>query len=586
VTHGSRGNCVALQATYVFIFSIFVLASAQSNVLIAKDIARVLLLPYGDAKQIGIAKKSERYKVLNKENDWYQIEYKGSIGWLFKDNVRPVLFDKITTPAPPVQAPARQQQPAVVQPVPQPQHQQAEPLIPDFEEEKFEQVLEQPQKKAPHKPKKTQNFTVEMPPAAIVPIAGSNELPTYHVDTTATQTPPTQKTVAPPPVAPAATAQKTTPTSPQPQQALAEQPDTDDSNLLHYFEITKSSVKVLAFVSPESPILGMAKKNECFALLHAGDSWCKIQFGNNPGWVERRAGRFVKAPTSTKNLSGIFIFSAVAAGVLLLIIVVITVAVLLLRTKAAGKVSVKKDLLIIAVSEKEIQYSLTDSTTSMSKCFFEIGFNISYAKDFNYARNFLAHNSPDVIVVDWQMGSKVFSSLESVLSERTSTSKILVIFYNVPDASLAEKNSTLPDTHYLGLIFSDRDIFKLVTPIINTKLETKSIRASVESSALGGEISHSSLIEVMQFIEIGRKTGCLYTSIDKPFGLIYFEQGRLTYSATQNLQGRDAVFEILNLKKGHFHFVLDKTFQTKNVEMSTLEILMEWTKTVDEAHRN
>jgi hypothetical protein len=90
----------------------------------------------------------------------------------------------------------------------------------------------------------------------------------------------------------------------------------------------------------------------------------------------------------------------------------------------------------------------------------------------------------------------------------------------------------------------------------------------------------------MQFIEIGRKTGCLYTVIDKPFGLIYFEQGRLTYAATQTRQGRDAVFEMLNLKKGHFHFVLDKTSQTKNVDLSTLEILMEWTKTVDEAHRS
>jgi hypothetical protein len=73
--------------------------------------------------------------------------------------------------------------------------------------------------------------------------------------------------------------------------------------------------------------------------------------------------------------------------------------------------------------------------------------------------------------------------------------------------------------------------------------------------------------------------------IEKPFGLIYFEQGRLTYAASQAKQGRDAVFEILGLTTGHFHFILDKVSQTKNVNLSTLEILMDWTKTVDEAHR-
>jgi hypothetical protein len=617
-------NCFALRAAAVLFLLTIGIAGAQNAVTVTKDIARMLLLPYGDAKLVGIAKKGERYKVITKKNEWYQVEFKGGIGWIYQANVsgsligEPVPSQAAPPPSAPTSSPAQVQQSPQTskpqQPLPQPvtqQPQQAQlppakqpaaqivqqkpAYTPPPEpvkasavqraEEKQQAAAEQAQKKAQHKQKKLQNFTVDLPPASVTPIAGSRELPTYSPDTAAAPAVSQQAaakplTVQPPPIKQPAKTETAPPIAQEkPAPAAAEQGQK-------YFEVTESSVKILAFVSPESPILGMAYKNECYPLLYAGASWCKIQFGSNPGWIELRCGKIVDSPSVAKSISRIVIFSAVGGAGLLLVVVLIIVLVTSLRGKAARKVSVKKDLLIIAQSEKKIQYSLTDSMITMSKCFSEIGFHITYASDFGHAKNLIAHYLPDVIVADWQLESDALSSLESFLSGRTSTSNILVIFYNVPDSQALPAHKDLPNVHFLGILFSDRDIFKLVTPLIITETETKAIRRSVETSALGGEIGHGSLIEVMQFIEIGRKTGCLYIVIDKPFGLIYFEQGRLIYAGTQTQQGRDAVFEMLNLKKGHFHFVLDKTTQTKNVDLSTLEILMEWTKTVDEAHRS
>jgi hypothetical protein len=625
-------NCSALRAAAVFLLLTVPIAGAQNAVVVTKDIARVLLLPYGDAKLVGIAKKGERYKVVSKKNEWYQVEFNGSIGWIFQANVsgaqlgEPVASQAAppsstpSSPAAQVQQPPQtpkpqqpvaqaQQASATSKPQPAPQQtQQAqlpsvkqppvqqkpaytpppEPVkapVVQRAEEKQQAAAELAQKKAQHKQKKPQNFTVDLPPAPVTPIAGSRELPTYSPETTAVRAAPGQPAEKPravqiPPVKEAAKTETVLPSA-QEQPAPAEAGQGQK-----YFEVTESTAKILTFVSPESPILGMAHQNECYPLLYAGASWCKIQFGSNPGWIELRCGKIVDTPSVAKSVSRIVIFSAVGGAGLLLVVVLIIVLVTSLRGKAARKVAVKKDLLIIAQSEKKIQYSLTDTMITMSKCFSEIGFHITYASDFRHAKNLIAHYLPDVIVADWQLESNALSSLESFLSDRTSTSNILVIFYNVPDSQPLPPHKELPNVHFLGFVFSDRDIFKLVTPLIITETETKAIRRSVETSALGGEIGHGSLIEVMQFIEIGRKTGCLYIVIDKPFGLIYFEQGRLIYAGTQTQQGRDAVFEMLNLKKGHFHFVLDKTTQTKNIDLSTLEILMEWTKTVDEAHRS
>jgi hypothetical protein len=281
------------------------------------------------------------------------------------------------------------------------------------------------------------------------------------------------------------------------------------------------------------------------------------------------------------------VFALLGGVAALLFLLGLVVVVVSLRTKSARRVIVKKDLLIVAKSEKQIQYSLTDSLTTLSKCFSEIGFQVQTAPTLERASGMLVHFVPDVVVIDWQANENPLSFLSSSLGNKKTASDILVLYYNVPEAESAKKRAAMENVHFLGLSFSDRDVFRLVTPvIISSAGRRRSIRTSVETSALGGEIGQGSLIEVMQFIEIGRKTGCLYIVMEKPFGLIYFEQGRLIYAATPTRQGREAVFELLNLKQGHFNFVLDKTSSTKNVDLSTLEILMEWTKTVDEAHRH
>jgi hypothetical protein len=108
-----------------------------------------------------------------------------------------------------------------------------------------------------------------------------------------------------------------------------------------------------------------------------------------------------------------------------------------------------------------------------------------------------------------------------------------------------------------------------------------------EDSALEGDIAESNLPEILQFIEIGKKTGCLQLEDGGPLGIIYFKGGRIIHAAAiDNHAGRDAVNFILGLQQGSFRFLLDKHPKVRDLDLSTIEVLMEWTKTSDEAHRN
>jgi len=587
----------------VVLFCFFAFEIHATNVVVVKDLAKVLLLPYGDAKMLGLVKKGESFKVVTKKNDWFNIEYKNSIGWIFQDNVRTDVQAVVLAPLPSPASPT--------QPLPQtqsskpPQSTVEQPKnSTDITAEKIEsRLLKKPNFSQSVKPKKSQSFSVDLPlPHTIQEKLSSNKNETQKGKQGSLQVQSGNsgeiRQITDAPVRQNIEAKSLD----QGKSNLNSQysgsqtikdsfssllkPENTGDEVKKFFEVDDTIINVYSEDKSTSPILGFAKKGECFVLMKSENDWCQIRFGNAEAWIEASSGKALDNPSFANNLPRVFTIIGLAIGLIVVIILFFVLATVLKRSKSSRRISIKKDLLLIAHTEKEIQYSLTNDTTSLSKCFSEIGFKVNFASDMDHAKNLLMHYLPDVIVIDWQLGNHILQSVESVLANRTSTTNILVVFYNVPDASTTSKSTVIPNVAYLGISFSDRDVFKLVTPLIITESETKSIRKSVESSALGGDIGAGSLIEVMQFIEIGGKTGCLFIiEEEKPYGLIYFEQGRLTYAASQGKQGRDAVFEILGLKIGKFHFVKDKTTSTKNISVSTLEILMEWTKAVDEAHR-
>ena len=534
----------------LLVLYLFVLASAEKQVEIGNFYVKVYLAPSTSSKFIGLAQKGEVYSILGTRDSWYRIKFKNAVGWIQESQVKPYDPDAaVTTSA----------EPNTDSSAPDTLISQARP-----------DSLAQPQ-------------------------------PQLDTNTTQAATSPSvpKQTYAPLPQRQAAN-QPSSPQPPQPPQPKRESRLKNwftQQNFLHnptadhhleeidikYFQVTFGPARVLLYLSPDAPIVGMARKGDLLQLVGEGDSWCKVVYGDTIGWIERRNGKVVDAPRSFLTDEVIMVAIGVGGLGVIFLIVVIIIVISRKRRNTLKSVSVKKNVLFIAKTGKTIQYTLTDNSTTIEKCFSEIGFNIAIARDLSSLRNSLAQTQPDVVMVDWKFDRNIFASVERIFAPMPGSDKILFIVYNVPDPSIMKPSRILKKMTYLGLTFSDRDIFKLVTPLISAEAN-KNIQKSVQSSALEGELSNQNLMEVLQFIEIGSKTGCLLIETERPFGLVYFFNGRIIYAATaQGITGRDAVFTILTLKDGKFRFILNKKPKTSNVNLSTLEVLMEWTKAVDEA---
>jgi len=366
---------------------------------------------------------------------------------------------------------------------------------------------------------------------------------------------------------------------------IVQQPPPAALPTAKYARITGGMVRVLERIDPASPVLGLARKDSYFPLIAVYESWCKIDFKGKPGWVERRNVQLTDEISSPFFKQLVVAMSVMTAAALILIgIIIVRNRFDRLRGEWIESVHIQKNVLIVAGVDKQIRRYLSDTVISLEKCFSEIGFQIHRARDVSAPIKMLMHLLPDIMVVDWSLDPGIHGVIARLLSSQATAGNIFTIFYNVPDAAEAQRRSSISNAQYLGHTFTDRELFSLITPLLITGEQPKSLRTSVESSALEGAIAGGSLLEVFQFVEIGRKSGCLLIEDKRPVGMVFFNQGIIVYAATRRSTGRQAIFDILGQNAGRFRFILDKEAKAVNCNIPTLAVLMEWSKEIDEAH--
>ncbi|HEX3020094.1 MAG TPA: DUF4388 domain-containing protein [Chitinispirillaceae bacterium] len=541
-------------ARYILV-AVSLLFAQEQQVVIGDFFAKVYLAPTTSSRFIGLAQKGESYTVIETRDSWLRIRFKNAVGWIQQSQIQ----------KPGTQAASNQ-------------NDAAEPS---------------------NRLSDTQNVNT-----VAATNADSPKLESYDLVSSAEQKPAnensTPKSSSSQSNKPSTITEKTE--SEKPQQKRVSKPKNwfNQQNFLStlssnqkvedldvkYFQVTFGPARILSFLNPNAPILGMAKKGEVFPLIGEGDSWCKVVYTDTVGWIERRNGKLIDAPKSLFASDLLFFSIALFMVGLLLVILLATLSIIRKKrnNKSIADSTLQKNVLIIAKTNKSIQYTLTDTTTTLERCFAEIGFNISVAKDAASIRSVLENKAIDILLVDWKFERNIVSSLERLFSTIPNANHILCIVYNTSDPTAMHPGKVLPNMVFLGQSFSDRDIFKLVTPLIISE-NSKKVQKSSQTSALQGNIADGNLLEVLQFIEIGKKTGCLLIETDCPFGLIYFLNGRIIFAATaQEITGKDAIFKVLNLTEGNFRFILNRKPKSSNVNLSTLEILMEWTKAIDEAN--
>jgi hypothetical protein len=251
-----------------------------------------------------------------------------------------------------------------------------------------------------------------------------------------------------------------------------------------------------------------------------------------------------------------------------------------LRKRSRTTPSNKTCVLITKSTNIASHFLSNDQNQTLDSFLGSLGFNVAGAKNMKAVRKLLSRSLPDVICVDWDFRP----TIHSYIYKRFASTRTIIVFFNIVDFDKVQRDAHLTNVYYIGKMLLLDELRQIVAPtravqparapVDNT---TKIVRNNLE-----GDIFEDSLLDFLQLVDIGKRTGCLIVEQDAPLGTIYFENGRIVYAGTLEHQGADAIFTILGMKSGRFKFLINSSSSIRNVDLGIMETIMDWAQMQDE----
>ena len=235
----------------------------------------------------------------------------------------------------------------------------------------------------------------------------------------------------------------------------------------------------------------------------------------------------------------------------------------------------KKNLLLVDADSK----SLRMLEVSLRKS----GFSVTTAVSAADARDKVKHSQPDLIITDTKLpGEENGFELVANLKANAETSGIPIVFLS-SENTLEQKVTGLElgVEDYLTKPIYIREVLTRVRVLLEKK-EKERLERRERSATFAGSLGEMGLVDLMQTVEIGRKTGRLHIETRNQKGTIAFREGKVCNARTARLSGERAFYRMLVWAEGVFSMDFGPHDEPDVIELSTQGLLMEGMRRVDE----
>ena len=106
------------------------------------------------------------------------------------------------------------------------------------------------------------------------------------------------------------------------------------------------------------------------------------------------------------------------------------------------------------------------------------------------------------------------------------------------------------------------------------------------SGILRGSLAQMNVVDLVQSLEMGRKSCSLTMTNADDKCEMYFSQGQVKHAAYGSITGDEAVFKVLRWTDGNFQVDFDGKTTKESTTLNTQGLLMEGLRQLDEAHRD
>jgi len=159
---------------------------------------------------------------------------------------------------------------------------------------------------------------------------------------------------------------------------------------------------------------------------------------------------------------------------------------------------------------------------------------------------------PDLLVTDYRMPGMDGRQLIEKLRSRPATANFAAIILATKSDITERLSAQDPVDDFVEKPFFLRDATRRIKRVIDKIALEKMAKAAPSDGVLRGSLAQMNVIDLMQSLEMGRKSCKLALSQNEDRCDVYFVEGQVTHAVYGDLKGDEAVFKVLTWTGGNF----------------------------------
>jgi len=193
---------------------------------------------------------------------------------------------------------------------------------------------------------------------------------------------------------------------------------------------------------------------------------------------------------------------------------------------------------------------------------------------------------PDLLVSDYRMPGMDGRQLVEKLKSRPATAGVSVVLLATKNDISEKLSQQDPADDFVEKPFFLKDATHRIKRVIDKIALEKMARAGSTNGVLRGSLSQMNVIDLVQSLEMGRKSCLLTLTNEKERCEIYFTEGQVVHAAYGSLTGDEAVFKVLRWMGGNFQIDFEGKTTAQTTRLRTQGLLMEGLRLLDESRRD
>jgi CheY-like chemotaxis protein len=193
---------------------------------------------------------------------------------------------------------------------------------------------------------------------------------------------------------------------------------------------------------------------------------------------------------------------------------------------------------------------------------------------------------PDLVVCDYRMPGMDGRQLVEKLKSRPGTANFSSVLM-ASKGDIAERLSQQDAADdYLEKPFFLKEATRRIKRLIDRIALEKMAKTAPSDGVVRGNLSQMNVIDLMQSLEMGRKSCQLTITNEGEKCEVFFAEGQVKHATYGALVGDAAVFKVLRWTGGNFQLDFEGKTDKETTQLNTQGLLMEGLRLLDESQRD